>query len=49
MIWYRYIALSEEKKIKKEYGRNSYWNMSAGDKQKLKEYEKNCLKNKNKN
>ena len=32
--------LSEEKNIKREYGRNSHLNMSVEKKQKLKEYQR---------
>ena len=31
----------KKKKIKKEYEKNRYWNMSEENKQRLKEYQKN--------
>ena len=37
----KYRNLSEEEKIKKEYGKNRYCNMSE-EKEKLKGYQKNC-------
>ena len=40
----KYRNLSEEKNKKREYERNRYHNMSAGKKQRLKEYQKNYRK-----
>ena len=41
---FKYTELIDEKKIKREYGRNRGNNMSEANKQKLKEYQQNYCK-----